>query len=332
MIGYLQQQDAAREGEDSDRDEPLFLFLNLMETHLPFYPPKRFVDAVNPDLATKPAAAKTMREWNFEAYRWSRPLEKGLTPLEDEVLNSYYDAEVHYQDAFLAELFQALKQRKRQRDTLTIIVGDHGDGIGEHDYFGHAFVAYQELLHVPLIMHWPQNFEPQRVAGPVSTRRVFHTMLKAAEVDAAALPTATQAEIDALSLTEVAAGRDVEQATAYAEVYPPLNFVKAMEDRQPDLVTRFRCNKLRRAIVQKDLKLIQVDDQPDELFDLSKDLLEERSIMADGDKQAQTLNQQLNRMIGTLENQRDNLIAGVPLELEQDPQLLQHLRGLGYID
>ena len=33
---------------------------------------------------------------------------------------------------------------------LTVIVADHGDGLGDHGNFGHAFVAYEELVHVPL--------------------------------------------------------------------------------------------------------------------------------------------------------------------------------------
>ncbi len=319
---------------DGERDKPFFTFLNLMETHLPFYPPLEMVERIHPELAKDREARRVMQEWNSEAYRWSRPLPDGLTELEDKVLNGWYDVETHYQDDFLQTLFDALAQRKNAENTLTIIVGDHGDGLGEHGYFGHAFNAYQELLHVPLIMHWPKvlGTEGKRISGPVSTRRVFHTILNAAGVAGADVSTTSQAELNALTLTEVVEGRDVEQATAYAEVFPPLNFVKAMEDRNPGLADQFRCNDLRRAIVEKDKKLIQVADEPDEVFDLSADELELASIMSDNGDLTKKLNQQLNRMIGTLENQRDNLLAGVPLELEQDPQMLEHLRGLGYID
>lgn len=328
---FLQLRDIGTSKSEAE-EKPLFLFLNLMETHLPFYPPQRCVEAVNPALAKDAAAQRTMREWNFEAYRWSRPLENGLSEHESTVLNSYYDAEVRYQDEFLQNLFDVIQERSKRENTLTIIVGDHGDGLGEHDFFGHAFVAYQELLHVPLILHWPKMLASQRVSGPVSTRRVFHTILKAAQLEAPDLLTATAAEIEGLSLVDVAQGRDVEQGIAFSEVYPPLNFVKAMEDRQPDLVTRFRCDKLRRAIVQDGTKLIQVDDQPDELFNFKEDQLEENSLLQEERALSQRLNQELNRMIGTLETQRENLLAGIPLELEQDPQLLQHLRGLGYIE
>ncbi|MEM7801495.1 MAG: sulfatase-like hydrolase/transferase, partial [Chloroflexota bacterium] len=319
--------------EDAHREKPFFAFLNLMEAHLPFYPPKEYLEKVNPDIAKNPNARKVMQQWNNEAYRWSCPLPEGLTDFEDEVLNTYYDAEVAFQDAFLDKLLKKIAERSKDRETLTIIVGDHGDGIGEHNYFGHAFVAYQELIHVPLIMHWPQKIEAsQRVAGPVSTRRIFHTILSAAQVTDQKITTSSATEIAALSLKEVTQGRDVENETVYSEVYPPFNFIKAIADRQPDIVDQFRLNQMRRAIVQADTKLIQVDDAPDEMFNLKQDILEIDSILEKDSKLSKTLNQQLNRMVGTLESQRDNLIAGVPLELEQDPQLLEHLRGLGYID
>ncbi len=320
---------------DGKRENPFFVFLNLMETHLPFYPPIEYVERIHPELANSREARRVMQEWNSEGYRWSRPLPDGLTELEDKVLNGWYDVETHYQDEFLQNLFDALAERKNAENTLTIIVGDHGDGLGEHGYFGHAFNAYQELLHVPLIVHWPKmlnQYKGKRVSGPVSSRRVFHTILNAAGIDGAEISTTSQAELKALTLTEVIAGRDVEHETAYSEVFPPMNFVKAMEDRNPGLADRFRCNDLRRSIVQNDKKLIQVADEPDELFDLNTDQLELTSIMPENGELMKQLNQNLNRMIGTLENQRDNLIAGVPLELEQDPQMLEHLRGLGYID
>ena len=320
--------------QDGERDRPFFAFLNLMETHLPFYPPIEYVERIHPELAKNREARRVMQEWNSEAYRWSRPLPDGLTKLEEKVLNAWYDVETHYQDEFLQNLFDALAARKNAENTLTIIVGDHGDGLGEHGFFGHAFNAYQELVHVPLIMHWPAvlGTEAQRVAGPVSSRRVFHTMLNAAGVDGAEIDTTSQAELKALSLTEVVAGRDVENQTAFSEVYPPLNFVKAMEDRNPGLADRFRCNDMRRSINENGQKLIQISDEPDELFDLEADQLELNSILPTHGELTKNLNQKLNRMIGTLENQRDNLLAGVPLELEQDPQMLEHLRGLGYID
>jgi len=323
-----------REREKQEGERPLFLFLNLMETHLPFWPPGEIVDRVMPYFRHDPEARAVMRAWNREAYRWAAPLAEPLGELESRVLNDMYDAEVAYQDGYLGELFAVLNGRARQQDTLVIIAADHGDGLGDHQYFGHAFVAYEELVHVPLIMRWPRRLAGgQRLSTPVSTRRIFHTILEAAG------PLPERANLDAgrvreLTLVHTVNGRDPEQGTAYSEVYPPMNFVQAIENRQPHLLAPFRCLSQRRAVVQADgrstFKLIQVDAVPDELFNLVVDPLELDNTLAEQPAETAVLNQAITRLAANLENQRTALAAGTEIEL--DEQLRQQLRGLGYID
>jgi uncharacterized sulfatase len=321
------------EREQHETEQPLFLFLNLMETHLPFRPPGEFVDQVAPYMRSDRQARDVMRRWNREAYRWAAPLEEPLPELESRVLSDMYDAEVAYQDDYLGQLFGALERRGRARDTLTVIVSDHGDGLGEHQYFGHAFVAYQELVHVPLILHWPAKAPTgDRIAGPVSTRRIYHTLLDAAGHLPDGASNVDPAEVQALTLMETIRGRDPEAFTAYAEVYPPLNFAKAVQHRQPELLERFRCLALRRAVVKDAWKLIHVDEEPDELFHLDRDPLELEDQLLDSSATAGELDQQLKGMIRQAEALRDNLGAGETLDLDEDEQLMQRLRGLGYIE
>lgn len=326
VVDYLDDR------EQREQERPLFLFLNLMETHLPFFPPQKYVNQVAPYMKQDKEAREIMSRWNREAYRWAAPLPKGLNKKEAQVLSDMYDAEVAYQDDYLQKLFAMLEKRANKENTLTIIVGDHGDGLGEHQYFGHAFVAYQELVHVPLIMHWPARVqEGQVVTEPVSTRRVYHTLLDAVP-NLPEYENLNTAEVRGLSLHEVAQGRDVEDATAFTEIYPPLNFVRAIEHRQPELIESFGCLDLRRAIIKNNLKLIMLDDEPNELFNLHQDKLELQNIIHQRPADKAVLSQQVNRIVGAVETQRDSLLSGTPLNLEHDEELLKRLRGLGYID
>ncbi len=323
-----------REREKQVEERPLFLFLNLMETHLPFWPPGDVIDRVMPYFRQSKEARDIMRSWNREAYRWAAPLEEPMGELESRVLNDMYDAEVAYQDGYLGELFAALNGRAHHADTLTIIVADHGDGLGDHQYVGHAFVAYEELIHVPLIMQWPRRLQAaQRLDTPVSTRRIFHTILDAAG-ELPELPALDPVRVRNLTLMNTINGRDPEQGTAYSEIYPPLNFVQAIENRQPHLLAPFRCLSQRRAIVQATggdaLKLIQVDSVPDELFNLATDPLELDNTMIMHPEETAVLNQAIDRQTANLERQRETLSAGGEIEL--DKQLQQLLRGLGYIE
>lgn len=324
-----------REGQDAQK--PLFLFLNLMETHLPFWPPGRFVDAVAPYFRGSKEARNIMRNWNREAYRWAAPLPDPLGELESQVLNDMYDAEVAYQDDYLGELFAAMEARANSNNTLTVIVADHGDGLGEHGYMGHAFVAYQELIHVPLIVKWPgRQLNADHVDTPVSTRRVFHTMLDAAGRGLKKVDGDLLSDAERLSLENSADGRDPELGVAISEIYPPLNFVKAIEQRQPHLLEQFRCLSERRAIVKSGVegtyKLIRIDQQADQLFSLATDPLELDNIRQKHLTMADDLDAQLTSIVNNLLQRRNDQATDHEVDIEDDGLLLQRLRGLGYVE
>lgn len=319
--------------EQRSTRRPLFLFINLMETHLPFSPPQPFIDKVAPYFRGSRAARAYMRTWNREAYRWQAPLAEPLDELESRVLNDMYDAEVAYQDDYLGQLFALLDRRQRQDDTLTVIAGDHGDGFGEHGFMGHAFVAYQELVHVPLLLHWPRRVQVgARERTPVSTRRVFHTMLEAAGRLPDSVANLNPGDVRRLTLLETLNGRDPELGRAFSEVYPPLNFVRAIESRQPELLERYRCLSLRRSLVHVDDKLITLDGEPDELFNLSEDPGELSNRITQQTEQVTEMVDLIQRLTGATERQRATLAEGATLDLEGDERLLQQLRALGYID
>jgi tetratricopeptide (TPR) repeat protein len=58
----------------------------------------------------------------------------------------------------------------------TVVVADHGEGLGEHGEAQHGRLLYQATVHVPLLLIGP-GVAPGVSDAPVSTRRVFHTVL-----------------------------------------------------------------------------------------------------------------------------------------------------------
>ncbi|MCK5922122.1 MAG: sulfatase-like hydrolase/transferase, partial [Methylococcales bacterium] len=315
-----------------------FLFMNLTETPMPFRPPARFIDQIAPWLRESKAARSVMRRWNRDAYRWAAPLSKPLTDTESRVLNALYDAEVAYQDDYMGELLDILAARP---NTLTIIVGDHGDAIGDHGFMGHTFAAYQELVHVPLIVHWPEQISAASasecvasgevvVPFAVSTRRVYHTMLAAAGFSQ---PLPGQPAPTELSLPRSIEGDDPEDGTAYAEVYAPLNFAEAVARREPELLERLRCLATRRAVVNKGWKLIQVDGVADELFDLAVDPEEKRDKLVEMKDSAETdhLNTSLATFTQQMHEHRASIQAGDEIDTDSD-EMQRQMRALGYIE
>jgi hypothetical protein len=131
---------------------------------------------------------------------------------------------------------------------------------------------------------------------------------------------------------ETIRGRDPESNTAFSEIIPPLNFVKAIQRRQPELLERFRCLETRQAVVRDTLKLIRVSDWPEELFDLDEDPLELANLLSERPAEVAMLNQEGENLARVTQMQRENLATGASLDLEADEQLLERLRGLGYVE
>ena len=119
---------------------------------------------------------------------------------------------------------------------------------------------------------------------------------------------------------------------AFSEIYPPLNYAKAIRKRHPELLEMYRCLSMRRTVLSEKMKLIQVGDQADELFDISEDPLELNNIISDQPEAAARLNHEIIQLTHLAEAQRDNLAHGRRINLGVDEQLLNHLRGLGYIE
>ena len=82
-----------------------------------------------------------------------------------------YDAEVAFLDQQLGRLVDALDQ-----PTLVVVVGDHGEGLGDHGEVEHGLFVYDSTQRVPLVMAGP-GVERAVVREPVSLVDVAPTVL-----------------------------------------------------------------------------------------------------------------------------------------------------------
>ena len=93
----------------------------------------------------------------------------------DPELNRYLNT-VRYQDFFLKKLIEQYKDLGLYEDTVFVILGDHGEGFGEHGLKQHDNTIYEEGLRIPLLVHDPKNPEPGRVEENVSELDVLPTL------------------------------------------------------------------------------------------------------------------------------------------------------------
>jgi tetratricopeptide (TPR) repeat protein len=92
-----------------------------------------------------------------------------------------YLGEVASMDQQLGRLVDAFKRQARGPVAI-IVAGDHGEGLGEHGEAQHGNLLYQATMHVPLLVAGPGVAMGSAVT-PVSTRRIYHTILDWAGVD-----------------------------------------------------------------------------------------------------------------------------------------------------
>ncbi|MGA8808468.1 MAG: sulfatase-like hydrolase/transferase, partial [Thermoanaerobaculia bacterium] len=96
--------------------------------------------------------------------------------------NQPYYGEVGFMDSQLGRLVAAFQQQVKGPVAI-ILAGDHGEGLGEHGEQQHGDLMYQATMHVPLVLIGPRV--PASVSNvAVSTRRIFHTILDWAGIDA----------------------------------------------------------------------------------------------------------------------------------------------------
>ena len=104
-------------------------------------------------------------------------------PYRTQYAKNPYMGEVAFMDEQLGRLVQTFEQRTSGPKAI-LVVADHGEGLGDHGEMQHGDLLYQSTMHVPLIIVGPDV--PRGVLDiPVSTRRVFHTVLDFAGVDSA---------------------------------------------------------------------------------------------------------------------------------------------------
>lgn len=326
---YLQRAFGVRVQTTTDRPE--FVFINLMETHLPFTPPEPFRSQFVPDLANDRAVRDFMNHYNALAMHWLLPLAEPFSELEQRTLHGFYDAEVAYQDHLLRPLLEFLSSPAVAENTLVILAGDHGEMLGEHNFMGHSFRVYEELVHVPLIVRFPGQQQGRRISEPVSTNQIFHTIMEAAGLPASS--TGLESLVEEVKRSSLRrAGLSHRLAASppgvVSEAYPPTNVLRIMEKHVPELIDHYQVRSLYRAIYGAGrMKLVSSELEGQWLFDLERDPGEQSPIAATGEVE---LVGALNRFVELARDRQP--LAWNRSGIEIDDQLQQQLRGLGYLE
>jgi arylsulfatase A-like enzyme len=126
------------------RNENTFSLLWSIQTHEPYLPPKEYNKFIDSNYVGRLAG--------------ERDMVRRVTSEADKInLIDLYDGEIYYNDVCIGEIIQYLKGNNLYEDTLFIILGDHGESLGEHGIFSHGHLPYEQVARVPLIIKFPKN-------------------------------------------------------------------------------------------------------------------------------------------------------------------------------
>lgn len=296
-------------------DRPVFAFVNLMDAHLPYHPPKDALQRVAPRLLTDAAGQRFMRRFNADGAAWASPPEPPLTADEHAVLMGYYDAEIAGQDAHIGRLLDHLRRTGAFEDTVIVIAADHGEAHGDHRLIGHGFNVHQELIHVPLIVHLPDGLRGT-VEGAVSTRRLFHTLLGlAGQPD------------DGLSILPQRTTPAGAADATFSEAVPVSTFLHALEKRNPSVIARMKLRVTRRALYEGDHKIIMQGEAVEALYDIAADPAETRDLASSQPERTAALTIKALHLAGG-----GGATSTMPAYAEDDAEVMENLRALGYVE
>jgi arylsulfatase A-like enzyme len=225
----------ARRNREERRDRPLFLFVNLMDSHLPYSPARADAEEVLGEGNSGPALA--IASGTFQQHVLSQNF--GISRLDaaaGRALGDAYDASVRTLDRATGEILARLEAEGLLEGALAAVAGDHGENLGEHGDYDHILSCRDTVLHVPLVVRWPGRIPAGRFEdAQVRLQDLYPTFLEAARV-----PVPPGCGLDAVSLLEA----PVRPRVAVSEFGPADDFLysagKFFPELPPQAVRRIR--------------------------------------------------------------------------------------------
>jgi arylsulfatase A-like enzyme/Tfp pilus assembly protein PilF len=250
---------------EAGKGQPFFAWLHLYDAHSPYRPPEPF------------------------ATRY-----KGHP----------YNGEIAFTDAQVARVIGKLESLGIYEETVIMVMGDHGESLGDHGEAAHGFFIYNSVVNVPFVVRAPfAATRGRRVGDPVRSVDLMPTALDL-------LGVAPPAGISGVTLAPLLTGARQELALdAYSEALYPLH--------------HYGWSDLR-ALRSGRYKVI--DAPRPELYDVERDP-QEAANLYEGRRQ---LGDRLIGQLRSLEGRFTKTEAALPAA-DVDPEARQRLAALGYV-
>ena len=286
---------------DNHGELRFFAYLHYVDPHDPYHAPPPFREHIH---SPGNSFAGLTDSETFTALASQLP-DQPLASLQNPViaegmqhLLDLYDSEIYYWDHCFGELMEELRRRNRLDSTIIVVTSDHGEEFLEHRKLYHAQALYEESIRVPLILRGP-GLQPRRISDYLEGVDLYPTLL------------------NLVGIGHSSPGRD------FLNLKPRPVF-SSTELGTIDSVDGM---VVKNTVISKPWKLISTPKSDlQELFHLEEDPTESVDLSAANAHLVSSLESMLRAWI--TETVRDE----VGHHLNADPDALEHMRELGYID
>lgn len=293
-------------------EQPYFLFVNYLEPHLEYDPPASYARKYLPDSISHDEAQDVpQKPWEYLCQKID------MTELEFDILQSLYSAEISYIDSKIGQVINLLKERGDWDDTIFIVLGDHGENIGEHGLMDHQYCLHDTLLHVPVILSGGAIESGSTRTDPIQLSDIYPTVLDLLNISDEESETQFQGQ-SVLSDDE---RRKV--VSEYMAAQPSMDSLTTKVGDVPDQVHQL--DRRLRAIRVDGHKLIRSSDGEIELYDVENDPEEQTDLSDEYQDVVNELESELDDWLESFDQHTSSADPAVSNKTES------RLEDLGYI-
>lgn len=153
-----------------NRDRRFFAYIHFREPHFISDPPREFLARFATGYRGKINPQADLTSINIGRIQ----MDAGAL----DHIRSVYDATLNYADSVVGEIVAGMKRTGVWDKAIVIILADHGEALWEHGYFGHNVHVYEDMAHIPLIVHFPAESgvaQPRKIQALAQTIDLFAT-------------------------------------------------------------------------------------------------------------------------------------------------------------
>jgi arylsulfatase A-like enzyme len=263
-------------------DMPFFSWIHYFDVHDPILlPPEEYIKRFYPKSRDKP-----------------------------DILRSIYDAEIAFMDDQIKLILAEMENLNIRENTILVILSDHGEGLGDHDWWGHG-ILYQEQIRLVFLLSIPGRNESSRISSQVRSIDLVPTLIDLLDLDFPA-----EYGLDGKSLIEIIDKSAAQPRIAYSE---SVNDLTAYYDSLMQYESLYAISDGRWKLI---LHREKAEDKGIELFDLQSD-----------PRELTDLSEKHPEIRARLRNQLDEMQAIVKILSRPvlDEKTKERLRSLGYI-